>query len=164
MFRTVPLSIIRSFSLYTQQCYVSFRFADSLRTGSGRFRPVLILLASCQQTCMIYTIAVCTVKNSWWWTEELSETCRVLSPKLISEISASSWSYYENLWRCMVTWTSNWTKVAWCVGGHYNVRLHIVSFPLHIPEIRGVAIKKPDSCSNPLLKKNQTIEMLSPSM
>ena len=29
---------------------------------------------------------------------------------------------------------------------------------------RGVAIKKPDSCSNPLLKKNQTIEMLSPSM
>jgi len=26
---------------------------------------------------MTYTIAVCTVKNSWWWTEELSETCRV---------------------------------------------------------------------------------------
>ena len=35
------------------------------------------LQASCQQTCMTYTIAVCTVKNSWWWTEELSETCRV---------------------------------------------------------------------------------------
>jgi hypothetical protein len=38
---------------------------------------VLILLASCQQNCMTYTIAVCTVKNSWWWTEELFETCRV---------------------------------------------------------------------------------------
>jgi len=38
---------------------------------------VLLLLASCQQTCMTYTIAVCTVKNSWRWTEELSETCRV---------------------------------------------------------------------------------------
>jgi len=38
---------------------------------------ILILLASCQQTCMTYTTAVCTVKNSWWWTEELSETCRV---------------------------------------------------------------------------------------
>ena len=47
MFQTVPLSIIRSFSLYTQQWYMSCRFA------------------------------VCTVKNSWWWTEELSETCRV---------------------------------------------------------------------------------------
>jgi hypothetical protein len=40
-------------------------------------RSILILLASCQQTCMTYTIAVCTVKNSWWWTEELSETYRV---------------------------------------------------------------------------------------
>jgi len=31
MFRAVPLSIIRSFSLYTQQWYMSYRFADSLR-------------------------------------------------------------------------------------------------------------------------------------
>jgi len=37
----------------------------------------LILLASCQQTCMTYTIAVCTANNSWWWTEELSKTRRV---------------------------------------------------------------------------------------
>ena len=35
MFRTVRLSIIRSFSLYTQQWYMSQRFADSLRAGSG---------------------------------------------------------------------------------------------------------------------------------
>jgi hypothetical protein len=34
-------------------------------------RNILSLLASCPQT-----IAVCTVKNSWWWTGELSETCR----------------------------------------------------------------------------------------
>jgi len=39
MFRTVPLSIIRSFSLYTQKWYMSYRFADSLRTGLGWFRP-----------------------------------------------------------------------------------------------------------------------------
>ena len=40
MFWTVPLSIIRSFSLYTHQWYMSYRFADSLRAGSGRnFRP-----------------------------------------------------------------------------------------------------------------------------
>ena len=30
---------------------------------------------------MTYTIAVYTVRNSWWWTEELSETCRVLFQK-----------------------------------------------------------------------------------
>ena len=38
MFQTVPLSIIRSCSLYTQQWYMSYMFADSLPT-------------SCQQTC-----------------------------------------------------------------------------------------------------------------
>jgi hypothetical protein len=30
MFQTAPLSIIRSFSLYTQQWYMSYRLADSL--------------------------------------------------------------------------------------------------------------------------------------
>jgi len=35
MFQKVPLSIIRSFSLYTQQWYMSYRFADSLQAGSG---------------------------------------------------------------------------------------------------------------------------------
>jgi len=34
MFRTVPLYIIRSFSLYTQQWYMSYRFADSLQAVS----------------------------------------------------------------------------------------------------------------------------------
>jgi len=42
MFRKVPLSIIRSFSLYTQQWYLLYRFADSVQ-------------ARCQQTCMTYT-------------------------------------------------------------------------------------------------------------
>ena len=35
MFQSVPLPIIRSFSLYTQQWYMSYRFVDSLRAGSG---------------------------------------------------------------------------------------------------------------------------------
>jgi len=56
MFRTVPLSIIKSFSLYTQQWNMSYRFADCLRSS------VLILLASCQQTCMTYTVAVYSEK------------------------------------------------------------------------------------------------------
>jgi len=41
-------------------------------------------------------IAVCTVLDSWWWTEKLSETFRVLIQKLISVISASRWFYYKN--------------------------------------------------------------------
>jgi hypothetical protein len=65
VFRTVPLSIIRSYSLYTEQWYMSYRF-------------VILLLESCLQTCMTYIIAECTVNNSWWWTEELSETRSVI--------------------------------------------------------------------------------------
>jgi len=51
MFRTVPLSPSSGV----------FRCAHSnviCHTG------LLILRASCQQTCMTYTIAACTVKNS----------------------------------------------------------------------------------------------------
>jgi hypothetical protein len=44
MFWTVPLSIMRSFSLYTQQWYMSYRLADSLRAGSGC--TILTLLAN----------------------------------------------------------------------------------------------------------------------
>ena len=96
MFRRVPSSIIRSFSLYTQQWYMSYRFADCLRAGSGRIcSSVLILLASCQQTFITCTIAVCRVKAPWWGTEELPETCSFI-PNIIWEISVSSWFYSKN--------------------------------------------------------------------
>ena len=65
MFRTVPLSIIRSSSLYTQQWYMSYRFADSLRAGSGwNCSSFLILLASCNYN--LYDIYHCCV-----YSEEL---------------------------------------------------------------------------------------------
>ena len=66
VFRTVPLSIVRSFHC-TQQWYMSYRFGDSLWAGS-RWNSVPSWSCS-------------TVKNSWWRTEELSETCRVSCPK-----------------------------------------------------------------------------------
>jgi len=94
MFRTVSVSIIRSFPLYTQQWYMSYRFADSLRAGS-EWICILIQLASCQQTCMTYTIVVCTVENSWWWTQKLSEACRVSFQKKFWKVSASSCFYYK---------------------------------------------------------------------
>jgi len=48
-------------SLYTQQWYMSYRFVDSLRAGSGSL--ILILLVSCLKICMTYTIAECTVNE-----------------------------------------------------------------------------------------------------
>jgi hypothetical protein len=58
MFRTVPLSIIRSYSLYTQHWYMSYRFVDSFRAAAGSgwncssILILLLLLESCLQTCM----------------------------------------------------------------------------------------------------------------
>jgi len=52
-------------------------------------------------------IAVYTALDSWWWTENLSETCRVLFQKLIWEISASRWFYHKNISHiCTVLWVS----------------------------------------------------------
>ena len=87
MFRTFPLSIIRSFTMYTQQWFMSYRFA------------------------------VYTVKNSWWWTEELSETCRVLFQKWIWEICLSSWFYYKNLRVQMRNGIRNKKLTPWGGGG-----------------------------------------------
>jgi len=61
MFRTVRLSIIRSlFTVHSAMVYV----IQVYRQFSSRTR--MVLLESCLQWI-----------NSWWWTDELSETCRV---------------------------------------------------------------------------------------
>ena len=67
---TVVLNIRRSILYYTAPgiiTHVRGRPVHRLREFSceqDQDGTVLILLASCQQTCMTYTIAMCTVKNS----------------------------------------------------------------------------------------------------
>jgi len=65
MFWTVPLSIIRSLTLYIQQWYTSYRFADSCKQDQDgtQFHPDPARKLY-DMTCMTYTIAVCTVENS----------------------------------------------------------------------------------------------------
>ena len=41
------------------------------------FKHDLVVLESSHHTSMTYTSAECTVEYSWWWAEELPETCRV---------------------------------------------------------------------------------------
>jgi len=54
MFRTVPVSIIKSFSLYTHSNGICHR---GLLAACEQEQ--MLLLTSCQQTSMTYTIAVC---------------------------------------------------------------------------------------------------------
>jgi len=92
MFRTVPVSIIFLIIKPTRWLVSQIYFwnkpphvSDSSSVHHQQFFTVhtlmvyVIQLASRtkQQTSMTHIIAVCTVKNCWWWTEELSEMCTV---------------------------------------------------------------------------------------
>jgi len=58
MFRTVPVSIIRGlFTVHSAMVYI-IQVCRQLSSSS-----ILVLLDSCLQTCMIYTIAECTVNK-----------------------------------------------------------------------------------------------------
>jgi hypothetical protein len=84
MLQTVSLSITRSLALYTQQqVYV-----------------IQVRLTA----CMTYT---CCCVYSWWWTEKLSEACRVLFQKWIWEVGASCWFCYKNYFTTLVSWNFN---------------------------------------------------------
>ena len=101
MFRAVPLPIIRSFTLYIRHWYMSCRFHDNFQE-----RPSwMVVFESCHQTCMTYTSAECTVENSWWWTEELPETCRVSWQNKFGKLVRLLVLLKRNLLRCTVTWT-----------------------------------------------------------
>jgi len=112
MFRTVPLSIIRSSSLYTQQWYMSYRFADSLRAGSGMLRPYPArkLSAHIPLLCVQWKIPNDRQRNC-------SKHVEFYSKNKFEKISASSWFYYKNLSRCTVIGTSNINQYFTCFVG-----------------------------------------------
>jgi hypothetical protein len=72
----------------------------------------MLLLASCQQTCMTYTTAVCTAKNSWWWTDELSEHVQFHSKNKFEKSTHIVGFILRNLSRSTVTWTS-YSPIIW---------------------------------------------------
>jgi len=94
------------FTVHTAMVYViqvCWQLGSRIRM---ELRSILVLLASYQQTCMTYTIAECTVKNSWRWTEELSETCRVSFQNKFEKSVHLVGFIIRNLSRSTVTWTS----------------------------------------------------------
>jgi len=59
MFRTVPVAIIKSFSLYTQQWYVSYMSADSL-LSANRYD---ILKSANMKITIILPLVLCGCEN-----------------------------------------------------------------------------------------------------
>jgi hypothetical protein len=95
MFRTVSPSIIRSLGLYVQHQVYVIEVLWLLASG----KETLHLVPASKQPQDLYDIldAVCTVLDSWWWTEILFETCRMLfQNKIYLRCCASGWFYYRN--------------------------------------------------------------------
>ena len=65
-----------SYNKNQQGALISRMYVWNKTTCFGQF-----LCPSSGKCSMTYTIVVCTMKNSWRWTEELSETCSVLCRK-----------------------------------------------------------------------------------
>jgi hypothetical protein len=107
----------------------STRFGQSLCPSSGIFQCThsnsichtglltaceqehLLLLTSCQQTCMTCTIAVCTVKNSWWWKENSPKHVEFHSKYKFEKLVHLIGFIIRNLSWCTVTRTSNSKQV-----------------------------------------------------
>ena len=77
MFRTVLLSIIRSFSLYTQQWYTTFRFADSLRAISQIYFWNKILHVSDSSLFIIRSFSLYT--QQWYMSYRFADSFQAIS-------------------------------------------------------------------------------------
>jgi len=114
MFRVVFPSIIRSLILYIQhQVYVMqvlwllVSRNEMFHLVPASFHPVPVSKQP-QNLYYIYSMLLCTVLDSWWWTERPFETCRVLFQNTIYlRYCVSGWLYYRTILRCTVLQTSN---------------------------------------------------------
>jgi len=79
MFRTVPLSIIGSFELYTQQCYMSYRFADSLQAVlfQNEFEKLVHLVGFIIRILYLSQISQCIINWLVFGTETENVYCAV---------------------------------------------------------------------------------------
>jgi len=81
-----------------------------------------------------YRFAVCTVKNSWWWTEELSETYRVSFQNKFEKLMRLVGFVIRNSSRCTATWTS---KMQHTVEHSSSTVQGLLLHPLHC---RGIVL------------------------
>jgi hypothetical protein len=73
----------------TGTCYTGFKTACVQDQDGTPWSSILILHAGCLQTCITCASAEFTADNSWWWAEELPETCRVSYQNKFGKINAS---------------------------------------------------------------------------
>jgi hypothetical protein len=125
MFRMVFPSIIRSLRLYIQhQVYVIQVLWLLASRNEMEFH---LVPASKQAVVPVWHIpdTVCTVLDSWWWTERPPKTCRVLLQNKINlRCYASGWFYYRNHQMPFIFYIKGKGKVHPCTGTEALCRLY----------------------------------------
>jgi len=111
MFQTVPLSIIRSFSLYLQQWYMSHRYVDSLRAGANALARKL--------PANLYDIYLLYVQ--WKTPDDGQRDCpnhvEFQSKNKFEKLVHLSWFYYKKFF-CNSSEISLYQQKAW--NGSYK--------------------------------------------
>jgi len=103
MLRRVPLSIIRSFSLYAQQWYMSYRFADSRIRMELQFHP--------DPTVSKPVWHIPLLRVQWKTPDDGQSNCpkhaEFHSKNKCEKLVHLVGFIIRNLTRCTVTWSSN---------------------------------------------------------
>jgi hypothetical protein len=102
MFRTVPLSIIRSVSLYTQQCYMSYNFADSLWTVQCNFQNLTfmwpcIMINSYNKTNQMHQFLKCILGMKLYMFRTVPLSI-IRSVSLYTQQCYMSYNFADSLW------------------------------------------------------------------
>jgi len=82
-------------------------------------------------------IAVYTVLVSWWWTENLYVTCRVLFQKEIWEISASLRFYYKSVKSMLILEEALWENSLNIVNDAPTIHVNFITNVFKICEKMG---------------------------
>jgi len=86
--------------------WYTLHVSDGLSVQHHEFRTVHTASGICHVGSGGCLLAVCTVLNSWCWTDRPPGTSRVYFSKKKKRNRASGWFYYRNISRCTVPCTS----------------------------------------------------------
>ena len=132
MFRTVPLTIIRSlFTVHSAMVYVIqvCRQLSSRTRMELQFHPA-VPSWSCSKAAYkpVWHIPLLSVQciNCWWWTEELSETCRVSCLNKFVKLVHLVGFIIKRQWWLFTVYRYYWTHFIYLVHKRY---LYSVQFP-----------------------------------
>jgi len=113
MYQCIKFILFWNDTLHVSVFSPSSGFQDCTYSNRHMSNRYCRLLASKQTAVSVWQmpVALCTILNSWWWTERPSETCTVsFQNKIIWYIGASGWFYYRNILQRTAIWTWNLTE------------------------------------------------------